>query len=189
MKTLVFDTETTGITRLSFANENNYRKWPRMVQIAWIIADDGHILTSEDHLVAPEGFTIPAKAIQIHGISQNRAEREGIPASEALRAFSRACKQTDTLIAHNLAFDTGIVESEALRNEFSLQLPRKRVCTMHLGTRYLRREKGISRGGHPSLSRLYETLLGFPPSSQHNASCDVRTCYQIYRKLSQLGYQ
>jgi len=38
---LFFDTETTGLPRNWNAPVHNTQNWPRMVQIAWIIYDDG----------------------------------------------------------------------------------------------------------------------------------------------------
>jgi DNA polymerase III epsilon subunit-like protein len=185
---IIIDTETTGLTKLSFANRFNYKQWPRMVQIAWAIVEEGSISEREAHLIQPDGFTIPATATQIHGINQERAVEDGIPIIEALQKLKTAFDTCDSIIAHNLSYDLGIIESEALRQEFSVKLPEQRICTMHLGQQYLIRAKGVRRGGYPKLSQLYETLLGFTYSHPHDAGSDVTACFHVYKKLKHLGF-
>jgi DNA polymerase III epsilon subunit-like protein len=185
---IIIDTETTGLTKLSFANRFNYKQWPRMVQIAWAIVDEGSILRQEGHLIQPNGFTIPAIVTQIHGINQEHAIKNGIPIHEALHKLKIAFDTCDTVIAHNINYDIGIIESEALRQEFSIKIPPQRVCTMHLGQQYLIRSKGVRRGGYPKLSQLYEMLFGFNYSRPHDANNDVIACFHLYKKLKQLGF-
>lgn len=186
---IVVDTESTGLTRLSFANKLNYKKWPRMVQVAWAMIDDGAIVDRQSLLIKPADYTIPAEAIQIHGISQQYATEYGVPIQEALQSLNDAFSKCDRIIAHNINFDIGIIESEALRQHFQIQIPSKRICTAHLGCQYLIRAKGIKRGGYPKLAQLYETLLGFSYSGQHDAATDVTACFHVYKKLKQLGFQ
>ncbi|MFN7600706.1 MAG: hypothetical protein ACK5R0_04835, partial [Bacteroidota bacterium] len=67
---LIFDTETTGIPRNKTAPLTDFENWPRLVQIAWQLHDfDGKLLTQQNYLVKPDGFDIPFKAEQVHGIS------------------------------------------------------------------------------------------------------------------------
>jgi len=185
---IIIDTETTGLTELSFANRFNYKQWPRMVQIAWAIVEEGSISERETHLIQPDGFTIPATATQIHGINQERAEESGVPIIEALQKLKTAFDTCDSIIAHNLSYDLGIIESEALRQKFPVKLPEQRICTMHLGQQYLIRAKGVRQGGYPKLSQLYEILLGFSYSHPHDAGSDVTACFHVYKKLKQLGF-
>lgn len=186
---IVIDTESSGLTRLSFANKLNYKKWPRMVQIAWAMVDGGAIVDRESFLIQPNDHTIPAAATQIHGISQADALERGVPIQTALQALQNAFSKCDCVIAHNINFDIGIIESEALRVQLRVDIPPKRICTVHLGRQYLQRNKGIKRGGYPKLSQLYEDLLGFSYSGQHDAANDVTACFHVYKKLSQLGFQ
>lgn len=185
---IVIDTETSGLTHLSFANKLNYKQWPRMVQIAWALVEDGAIVDREAFIIQPDGYTIPAAATQIHGIRQEYALAQGVPIATALDALQKAFVKCDSVIAHNIHFDLGIVESEALREKFPITIPPKRICTVHLGRQYLQRAKGIKKGGFPTLGMLYESLLGFTYSGQHNAVNDVTACFHVYKKLFQLGF-
>lgn len=66
---LFFDTETTG-TRNYKAPSTDTRNWPRLVQIAWILTDEEGNRTHEGNLIVkPDGFTIPADAVRVHGIT------------------------------------------------------------------------------------------------------------------------
>lgn len=185
---IIVDTESTGLTRLSFANKFNYKQWPRLVQLAWAIIDEGAITSRAAMLIQPEDFEIPAAATQIHGISHQHATEQGIPRLQALQRLKIAFDQCDTIIAHNLNYDLGIIQSEALRQEFAIKIPERRICTVHLGKQYLVHAKGIKAGGYPKLAQLYETLLGFSYSQQHNAESDVTACFHVYKKLKQLGF-
>ncbi len=185
---LVFDTETTGITRLSFANKLNYKEWPRLVQVAWVLVKDGAIQIQGDSIIWPGDFFIPPKTTQIHGITQERAESEGADIRLVLTEISDAMERAETIVAHNLAFDLGVLESEALRLNRKLNIPPKRFCTQYLGRQYMQNEKGRKLGGYPSLSQLYESLFGFSFNPKHNAVADTVACFHIFSRLKRLGY-
>jgi len=189
MKAVVFDTETTGLTRLSFANRANYRQWPRLIQLAWAEIDEDRITSRHATLIRPDNFPIPPEAVRVHGITETEAQRCGICPAAALDDFEASCDGAETIIAHNLNFDLGVLQSEALRLERKIDFPPRRICTVHLGRQFLVRKKGIKRGGYPSLSRLYEILFGFGFSGSHDTANDVTACFHIYKKLAQLGYR
>ena len=48
---IVIDTETTGLTSLSFVTERNYRQWPRLVQIAWGIIVDNKVQNQRTEII------------------------------------------------------------------------------------------------------------------------------------------
>ncbi len=185
---LVFDTETTGITRLSFANKLNYKKWPRLVQVAWILVKDGAIQFQGDSIIRPVDFLIPPKTTQIHGITQERAESNGADIRHALTEISYMMERAEAIVAHNLAFDLGVLESEAIRLNRKLKIPQKRICTQYLGRIYMHKEKRRKLGGYPSLSQLYESLFGFTFNPKHNAVTDTVACFHVFKRLKQLGY-
>ena len=77
---LVYDTETTGLPKSYDAPLNDFDNWPRVVQLAWQIHDfDGSLAEVKNFIVKPEDFIIPRGAEKIHGISTDRANREGQP--------------------------------------------------------------------------------------------------------------
>ncbi len=87
---VIVDTETTGLTRLSYANRLNYKEWPRMVQVAWALVHDGAITERHCLLIRPDNYSIPPSATQIHGICQEEAFENGCPITEVLSKLYEA---------------------------------------------------------------------------------------------------
>jgi len=87
---LFFDTETTGLPKNWKAPVSHLDNWPRLVQLAYELYDDkGTRLIAGNRLIRPEDFIIPAKASSIHGISHERALREGESLECVLNDFSK----------------------------------------------------------------------------------------------------
>ena len=71
---LFFDTETTGIPRSHDAPASDVANWPRLVQIAWAITDEGgNELRSQAFIIRPDGFEIPASATRVQTLRTRRA--------------------------------------------------------------------------------------------------------------------
>ena len=113
---LIFDTETTGLPRNYNAPLTDFDNWPRMVQIAWQLHDaNGNLLQNDSIIVKPEGYTIPFATIQIHGITNERANEEGQELKNTLQKFIDIVGQTNYLCGHNIEFDINIIGAELLR--------------------------------------------------------------------------
>ena len=107
---LIFDTETTGLPKRWDAPLSDSENWPRCIQIAWQIHDaEGALLSHEDYLIQPDGFTIPFDSEQVHGISTALAEADGVPLTEVLTKFNKAIGQAEFIIGHNVSFDRNIM--------------------------------------------------------------------------------
>lgn len=182
---LFLDTETTGTTPLSFVTRRNYTQWPRMVQIAWALADCDGLGKVESRLVKPIGFSIPPKAICIHRIDTDRASREGRLIGSVLMEFSKDLARASCLVGHHCRFDIGVVQSENLRlpNQVPLNWPAKHVCTMREGQRFLSRSQSRGPRPSPSLGALHHALFGESYPHRHDAEADLKACYRVYRKL------
>jgi DNA polymerase III subunit epsilon len=135
---LFFDTETTGLPRNWKAPVTDLNNWPRLVQLAYLLYDsNGNAISGGDFIIKPEGFIIPASVSQIHGITHERAVREGHPLNTVLQHFNTLIEQADWLVAHNMSFDEKIVGSEFLRNGMNNSIPAKnRICTMEKSTNF-----------------------------------------------------
>ncbi len=113
---LIFDTETTGLPRSYNAPLTDFDNWPRMVQVAWQLHDaQGNLISSNSIIIKPEGYTIPFNAVQIHGITNERAIEEGQDLKAVLQEFVEAVNQTKYLCGHNIEFDNNIIGAELLR--------------------------------------------------------------------------
>ena len=202
MKILVFDTETTGLPLKMYGKfkdpkEFIYYNNARIVQIAFLIIDDSKIGDNQSHtqednkltdcmiiqkystLIKPDNFTITNS--NIHGITTERAEKEGIPFQDFLAIFETFLETVSTIIAHNLEFDKNILLSECYRYSkteiASKIIDKSAYCTMLEGQKKLKVPK------YPKLSELY-TCFYFKEWNQiHDALDDCIKCYECYIKL------
>ena len=86
MNLLFFDTETTG--KADFTAPPDAPHQPHLVELgALLVSDQGRELARLEMLVRPDGWTIPADATRVHGITTERAAREGLPLEEVFAAF------------------------------------------------------------------------------------------------------
>jgi DNA polymerase III epsilon subunit-like protein len=111
-KTLIFDTETTGLPTRDRKIRKDPLSWPRLVEIGWIIcSQDGTQLFEESMIIIPEGFAIPEPATKIHGITTEEAKLSGVSIDVALDLFCTAAGHADYYVAHNLSYDIRIILS------------------------------------------------------------------------------
>ena len=113
-----FDLETTGLDPIE----------DRIVQAAVVlVGSDGAVSDkSWDGIVDP-GVPIPVEASGIHGITTERARREGMPPLDALRSMARliddAAEGGVPLVIYNAPFDWPFVLAEARRHGVSMAKP------------------------------------------------------------------
>ena len=184
---LIFDTETTGLPKRWDAPLTDSENWPRCIQIAWQIHDaSGALISHEDYLIQPDGYTIPFDSEQIHGISTALAEAEGAPLEEVLEKFHAALNQVDFVVGHNVSFDRNIMSAEYLRSGLEDVLENKAIidtCTEE--TAQLCQLPG-GRGGKyklPTLSELYHFLFQENFTEAHNATADVEATTRAFLEL------
>ena len=188
---IIFDTETTGLPKRWKAPLTDSENWPRCIQIAWQVhADSGELLSHEDYLIQPDGYTVPYDAEQIHGISTALAEQQGRPLAEVLALFSTALEQADYVGGHNVTFDLNIMGAEFLRLGDHNPLEQAQVidtCTEE--TAQLCQLPG-GRGGKfklPTLTELYIHLFGAGFGEAHNATADVEATTRCFLELLRKG--
>ncbi len=174
---LIFDTETTGIPHNKTAPITDLDNWPRVVQLAWQLHDNkGKLLSRQNAIIQPDGFDIPYKAEQIHGISTRRAQEEGLPLKNVLELFIHDLNRTQLLVGHNIEFDISILGAEFIRQQLDLDLLLKldKLDTGVASVDFCQLAGGI--GGRlkmPRLVELHEKLFGNDFGDAHDASYDV----------------
>jgi DNA polymerase III epsilon subunit-like protein len=184
---LFFDTETTGLPGNWNAPVTNLNNWPRMVQLAWLLYDqDGNKISGKDYIIKPEGFIIPADASKIHGITTERANKEGKNLIEVLQDLQLMIDQAEFLVAHNMNFDEKIVGVEFLRNKMENSIAtKKRICTME-STKVFCGIKGKYGYKWPKLSELYYKLFNTGFTEAHNASTDITATAKCFWELKRI---
>lgn len=185
---LFFDTETTGLPKNWKAPVTDLNNWPRLVQLGWQRYDEaGNLLDSGDHIIKPEGFTIPAGSANVHGITTERALAEGQVLSTVLQQFYSLIEESSYLVAHNMAFDEKIIGSEFLRNGFSNNISSTPlICTMKSTVDFCQIE-GPYGYKWPKLSELHMRLFGVDFEEAHNAAVDITATARCFWELRKLG--
>lgn len=185
---LVFDTETTGKPKkwnLPYTNTDN---WPRLVQLSWLVFNKNYEeIDRQDHIIFPEGFTIPSSVVKVHGISTARAKKEGKSLVEVLEKFAKAIEHSDYLIGHNISFDENVAGAEFVRTDIANTLfATPRICTMKQSTEHC---KLPGKYGYkwPSLAELHFKLFGEKFSDAHNALADAEATARCFFKLLTLN--
>ena len=178
--TLVLDTETTGLAPRALPSDTHSWQTCRIVEIAWEAYDPtGALVEAKSFLVRPDGFNIPAESTRIHGITHDHACEEGVDISEVWDALDVLMPRVRRLVAHNMAFDDPVVQSEMMRSKhwglYSQWIDKERYCTMLNGT--------IPGSRWPKLVDLYVRLFDKKPDAVlHRAGADVRICAEIYHQ-------
>jgi DNA polymerase III epsilon subunit-like protein len=199
-KYLVFDAETTGFPINRHASPDDFKNWPYIVQIAWILFDDEQKLIEHNDFYLKQPIKIPADATNIHGITTAMMLEKGIEPSIVYANFKKAIDNTEYIIAHNIDFDIPVVHCEFLRNGLKWDFPNNRLlCTMKTGTNFCKIPP--HRNGEykwPKLTELYQNCFYpghsmniFPDATStknvHSANIDTCMTAQCFFKLKDLG--
>jgi len=191
---MVVDTETTGLPAARNANPVGYHAYDnaRIVQIAWALYNEyGELQSNEVYLIKPDGFVVPEFSTRIHGISNEEALRDGVSITDMFMRLYYALRNVKTLVAHNMAFDYGIILSEMYRvvtesmhdesvsftnGLINMWLEKERKCTMLMAH--------VPGQRWSKLVDLYLRLFGeVPQGTLHRADVDVEACARVYFRL------
>ena len=169
---LFIDTETTGFVNKSLPPKDP--KQARIVQLGMILTDENGVDKSRmSFLIQPDGWQISEGAQKIHGISIEECQKFGIPSKHAMSNFMALLQVTDTVIAHNMAFDAKMLEIELACHD--VEIPKfKTHCTMLHNTH-------ISGGKWPKLGIAYKHFTGKEMSEDaHDALVDAQACKEVF---------
>jgi DNA polymerase-3 subunit epsilon len=197
---LFIDTETTG--KIEFKLPLTHPSQPRLVQLAAYLAEDSpdtgercrHV-ASINEIVRPDGWTIPAEAERVHGISTERARSLGLPLDEVMARLAALVSRADAsmldgrFIAHNVAFDMRVLLSEYARigrEDLAMNLNSLRpFCTMQSLTARMRLpSKWGGRNSYkwPTLDEAYRFCFAreIVDRETHSAMVDLMACRDIF---------
>ena len=190
---LFFDTETTGKPFNYKAPVTDLYNWPRLVQLAWIMADkDGNVLKKKSVIIKPDGFSIPAESVAVHGITTERAQREGLPLNDVLEEFATDLSLAEHIVGHNIDFDQHIVGAELCRlgMDFNVLMDKPCTCTMKTTTKFCAiPNPNTYFGGYkwPSLQELYQKLFNRSFEDAHDALADITATKECFFELKLRG--
>ena len=188
----VFDCETTGIPRKGQKWETDFMTFPNIVQIAWSFNGK-----ERNYIIYPKNWIIPPETVKIHGITTERALREGVQFSEIIDEFLDDCNNAYLLIGHNIYFDTSIIKAMILRvmgREYYEEKAEKalfkgkRIDTMKSTIKFVgARYPNGKPNKYPKLDELYTKLFPGESFEAHNAIEDVRALFKCVKPLVELG--
>jgi len=185
---IFFDTETTGVPRNYKAPTTDTDNWPRLVQLGWILMDDGgNKLAQHDYIIRPDGFEIPADAARVHGITTERALEEGHDLTEVIDEFMADFDKATFIVGHNISFDQNIVGAELVRlHRPDVMTSKRTYCTMQAGTNFC---KIPGKYGYkwPKLMELYVKLFGHDFEGAHNAMSDIDATQECFWEMRKRG--
>ena len=194
---LVIDTETAGLPL--YDKPSDHPGQPHLVQLAAALCEnDCTMRASVSLIVSPQGWTLPAEVVAVHGIDEAIARRCGVPEEEAIDLFLQLLSAARLVVAHNLAFDRRILRIALKRHrpervEVWASFPG--FCTME-GSRQRcaipptakMMASGRRHFKSPTLAEAYEVICGKAlPAGWHDAQADMWACRAIYRELTSGG--
>jgi DNA polymerase-3 subunit alpha len=196
MKYLFFDLETTGLPerRLSSFGEYfspkyfSHYKNSRIVSIAWMIYTDTGLLEKQHYyIVKPDNFKSSARAIEVHKITEEIAQRDGVPINDIMTEFRNDLNECDLLLSYNIDFDYNIFLSECYRyareDLISLMNIAKQYCIMKKSKEILKTINGMTKR-YFKLEEVYREVFSDKEfSTAHNSLDDTLRCAQVYFKL------
>lgn len=183
---ITFDTETTGLP-LPKLPYGKYHKWwetrhydsARLLELSWSVRQsDGSPVREKSYLVKPAGWSVAAT--EIHGITQDAADRNGIPVDRVLLEFMKDLHTCEYRVAHNAPFDVNVIASELYRlKKYDIAKHFATLtfqCTMVGGK--------VRYGKNLKLAVLHENLFKEKFAGAHRAAADVAACERCYFMLS-----
>jgi DNA polymerase III epsilon subunit-like protein len=173
MKTVVFDTETTDLPKHPLSKEGVQ---PRIIEFGAALLDEaGEVIETLQLLINPHQ---PLEAIitKITGLTDDDlADKPEF--HEVLPEITALFAKADIVVAHNLPFDSTLLELELARcGAKDFPWPRIKICTVQ--------ERAESWGRRPKLLELYQELTGEPLAQTHRALDDVLALCTIVKKES-----
>lgn len=197
MKTLIIDTESTGL--FDYKRRADEEGQPRIAQIAMLLVEasddwtDCETITNESCLIRPDGWEMPADLVEKlgHGITQEILLRDGVPIAEALDRYTDLFDQAGLIAGFNVEYDLKLVRGELRRLDRPDRYAERPVfCAMRAATSLCAIPRKNGRGfKFPKLGEAVEILCGEPITGAHDAANDAQSSLSVIRALRNLGVE
>lgn len=183
---LFFDTETSDMANFKTSFKS---KQPWIVQLGCILSDESMVHCSINVTILPNGRKIAQGALNVHGISEELAEKIGIPEISVCQLFSHLIHKADLIVCHNVKFDILLVAHMLYQNDREDDLQKllniSSYCTMETGTPLCRLKSryNIKSFKWPKLQELHKFLFGENFVGAHDAMADVQATRRCYYEM------
>lgn len=112
--TLLIDTETSGLPKDGVALSDPGS--PHIIEMAAKMVDASDDTAAEfSMIIRPNGWAVEAAAAAVHGISEARAHRVGVPIETPLVALQAFVEKATEIVIFNAEFDRRMITSEIVR--------------------------------------------------------------------------
>jgi len=132
----------------------------------------------------PEWCQIHPKAFEAHGISREECNKYGISFDILCMVFNEMVLKSDYQIAHNIKFDTLMIEKTA---NVYFQHPvvsfKNAFCTMEKTTDICKLKGKNGSYKWPKLNEAYKHFFNREVENAHDALADCNACFDIFKKL------
>ena len=214
---MIFDVETTGLInkpKKSDPPNQTPPPQPHILQISMLIYDTQFwrvVKSTNLYIRVPEDVVIEPFITKLTGITQEICYDQGVPIADAMAEFYEEFLRCDCIVAHNIEFDSEMIQIEMARlgqnldltdfakkcplwnsvfdRDFMAQHEIDTFCTMRVGRNVCKIErldkKGKAYFKPPKLVELYEHLFGqgSAPANLHNSLMDAYVCLRCFVKL------
>lgn len=170
MKTLVFDTETTGVTKHPQAKD---AVQPRIIEFAGVIVDERCEVVSEYSTLIDPGEEITEEITKITGITNEMIEGAA-RIKDHFSEIQALFDECELRCAHNLPFDDTLVALEADRLQIGWRPKSRGICTVQ--------EYFPLYGRRPRLKELHPAFTGKSWEQNHRALDDVKALVEVLQQ-------
>jgi len=195
-KILFFDTETSNFIKKALPADHPDQAWT--VQIGALLTDlENNEIDKLNVIIKANGREMNHYAEEVHGISVERADEEGIEEKDAAEQFGLLLRQANLVVGHNFDFDWKYAQhllernmdtlSDEARSAFYLDLPNQ--CTMKDKkiVKFCGLKNKANRPKWPKLIELYKILFGEGFEDAHDAFADITATAKCYFELLKRG--
>jgi len=211
-RVLFFDVETTGLfpakSDKADIEIHMLHKYPYILQLSFIVFNvlDRTIESHGNYYIKPpDHVVVEPKITEITGITRALCDERGIFIEDALIELYNHYSMCDTIVAHNLTFDSKMIKVEQLRNNILLYemcpdvltmfnpifddlAGRETFCTMRASVNMCKiavpRKYGTGTYVKwPTLAELYQHLFSETPKNMHNSIVDTLVGLRCYLKV------
>jgi DNA polymerase-3 subunit epsilon len=184
MKSLCFDTETTGLPSFDLPADDPSQ--PRICSIAMTVK--GNVtpgLYEYYWKIKPDGWTVPDEVSKIHGLTTELLMQEGEPIGIVLENFCGFYDSVDQLIGYNISFDLKLLRGELRRLGMEDRYGTKLVRDIMKECTPVCRIPGKRGYKWPKLSEAVKIILGRDHFGAHDAMADVRATVELSMALDE----
>jgi DNA polymerase III epsilon subunit-like protein len=192
---LFLDTETSGLPDTHnlrwgvYPDYKNIKKYSnaRIVQFSMLITDKKYnFIDVKDYIIKREGFEIANE--QFHGITNDMSDSLGVSfETVAVEIFYEKLKKVSHIIAHNVAFDVGVIKSELYRRNLQYiidEIDKKTLlCTMKHMKPILKIINQYGNYKNPSLNEIYKFNFNKDIENAHNSLYDVYNLHKVVEHM------